>query len=157
MFTRTNMLTVAVFFGLLGAGCGDSFKKAETTNTEQAYQQFIIEHPGSPQVPEAKRHIRELAFAAAGNTNTIEAWDGFLKRFGDAADSDEVKQANWKLEKEEFDVAIQSASVSTLEGVITKFPQSARLAAARVALENAKFAVAEKANTEAEYQNFIEK
>jgi hypothetical protein len=131
IIVRFSFVWPALAICLLGAGCGDSFKKAEATNTEQAYQQFINEHPDSPQIPEAKRHIRALALATAGKAKTVEAWSGFLTRFADAANSEECKQARQELENlregQEWKDATTKNNADGYLSYINKFPAGAHI------------------------------
>ena len=147
-----------LMIGLLCAGCGDSFKKVEVTNTEQAYEQFIKDHPDSPHIAEAKRHIRSLALATAGQASTIEAWNAFLGRFADAADSEECKQARQKLEKlsdeQEWKDAITKNSVDSYSSYINKFSAGAHIAEATAKYQEIRDATTYRPITQADGIDF---
>lgn len=162
---KTNQIISSVAFaasvlviGLLGAGCGDSFNKVEVTNTEQAYEHFIKDHPDSPHIAEAKRHIRALALATAGKTNTIEAWNGFLSRFADAADSEECKEARQKLEnlrdEREWKDATTRNTVDSYSSYINTFSSGAHITEATAKYQEMRDATTYRPITQADGIDF---
>jgi hypothetical protein len=83
--TKGRIWTVC-FVALCGGNIGCNTAKrdyaaAEQANTEQAYRQFLIKHPTNEMAVAASRHLENLAWRNAQNSDTGTAYQDYLKIF----------------------------------------------------------------------------
>ena len=88
--------TVASFLGgliivsaLIAVGCGcvdedkEDWQAAEGTNTVEAFEEYLQEHPDGKYVTEAREGLEELHWHEAEGTNTVEAFGKYLQNHPD--------------------------------------------------------------------------
>lgn len=66
---------------LLGAGCQSSFGKAQSADTIEAYEQFLVENPTSPYRLQAETRIELLLLEKARAEASLAAYDKVIERF----------------------------------------------------------------------------
>jgi hypothetical protein len=109
---------LAIFSLLLLASCSNpekEFKKAETTGTQQAYEQFVQRFPDSQFSDLARQRIDDLAFASAKTATSSEALKSYLSRPGKPGHEAEAKPL---MVTREFNEAIASNSVPLLRQLL---------------------------------------
>ncbi len=68
---------------LLMLACGTSFSEVQKTDSIEAYEAWIAENPGSPQMTLAEIRVEELYLEKAREDQTLEAYDIYLGKYGD--------------------------------------------------------------------------
>ena len=82
--TKATVFRVLILTMLMLNSCSNpekDFERCEKVRTEQAFTDFIKNHPDAPLADKARQRIEEIAFEAAERTNTADAFGSFLKRF----------------------------------------------------------------------------
>ena len=82
---KKSFLVLCVITAGALAACSSpnaDWQKANTQNTEAAYQQFIQQHPNDARVEQARNRINALkdeqAWTTAQNANTADAYQQYL-------------------------------------------------------------------------------
>ena len=127
------------------------FKRAEQSNTEQAYLEFIKNHSDSPLVTQAKARIETMSFQEAQKAATTAAFEAFLQRFqlGELA-----QHAKRELEALEFAQAKKATTIPIWEGFLQKYPQSTNSPRAKQELANLVLQRVTTTNTVSAYEDF---
>ena len=83
-----NRFGIGLAFVVLLSACdpvGHAWRQAESSNTTEAYQVFLAEHPGSEYEAEAMQKIEALAWAAASDEDTGPAYARYLSAYPEGA------------------------------------------------------------------------
>jgi hypothetical protein len=103
----TARIVLALVLAALLTACdpvGRAWKDAESTNTIDAYQGFIAEHPGSEYETRAIQHIDDLAWDAASTANTEDSYSAYIADYPDGAHRGEATEQLHKARVEDFNV-----------------------------------------------------
>jgi len=106
---------------VLVAGCAttqNQWKKAESANTVEAYEEFLKQNPESDYAKKAKDKIRELRYREAVKENTIDAYQRFLEVYPEGRLSKDVLSRLKKLTHTELLQALRS--VKTVKIVVNQ-------------------------------------
>jgi hypothetical protein len=90
---------MAIALGLLAlSGCsreGADWKSASTADTTEAYQQFLQQHPKSPNAAQAQARIQQIAedhdWQAAAAADTRDAYEQFVAQHADSKWAQEAR------------------------------------------------------------------
>src|SRR5579863_3853723 len=96
---NTGICLMAVALGVLAlSGCsreGADWKSATTADTTEAYQQFLQQHPKSPNAAQAQARIQQIAddhdWQAAAAADTREAYEQFVAQHGESKWAQEAR------------------------------------------------------------------
>jgi SPOR domain len=96
---NTGMGLVAILLGTLAlSGCsreGADWKSASAANTAEAYQQFLQQHPKSPNAAQAQARIQQIAedhdWQVAAAADTREAYQQFIAAHPDSKWAQEAR------------------------------------------------------------------
>jgi hypothetical protein len=96
---NTGMGLVAILLGTLAlSGCsreGADWKSASAANTAEAYQQFLQQHPKSPNAAQAQARIQQIAedhdWQVAAAADTREAYQQFIAAHADSKWAQEAR------------------------------------------------------------------
>lgn len=72
-----------LFLLALMLACGPTYNDVQITDTVEAYDKWIADHPGDMNNSLAEKRIEELLFKAAQEAGTVEAYDAYLSRYKD--------------------------------------------------------------------------
>lgn len=132
----------------------EDWQKAESENSVQAYQEFVVKHPNNTLAAEAKQKIMELSFAEAEAKETPQALNKFIIRFRKGP---LVEKARRKLEDHYYQVAENKNTIVAYEKFVKRFPKSEHSEQAKAKMEAMYFEQAERVNTYASYRTFLDK
>jgi TolA-binding protein len=128
------------------------FRKAEKTNTIQAYNDFINAYPDAAQVPEAIKQINELAYVQAAKKNTVEAYQQYINEYPEA---EKVNKAIIQRNKLAFENAKNQNTLDALQSFIEQYPDALEVPAARNIQKKLVYQKARKIRTLEAYNEFI--
>lgn len=97
------------------------FGMARKTNTVEAYQQFIDNHPASRETLEAKQLRNALAYKQAESSNTISAYEEFIRNYPSGKESD---MAQGKIYTLAYDEAKMTNTEEAYRNYLQKYPNS---------------------------------
>lgn len=130
------------------------YRKAEKSNTVDAYNTFIKKFPEAAQIPQATEKRNDLIYQEAEEKNTIDAYTTFMK---DHPDARQYQQALMNKIHLEFKKAKEKNTVDALENFIEQYPNSLNLLDAKQLLKQLVYEKAKKVNTLEAYNEFIQK
>ena len=147
-----NLLASAIFLCLL-AGCSreqQDWRSAESTDTMQAYGQFLEHHPDSELATQARTRIGQLGedrdWLRAGTDGTVEAYRQFLAQHPNGKWSQEAR-----IRVENFALSVApapAAAVPAAPAPSPAVPAAAPAVAPAFGIQLGAFTSAEKANSE---------
>ena len=96
---NTGICLLAIALGALAlSGCsreGADWKSATTADTTEAYQQFLQQHPKSPNAAQAQARIQQIAddhdWQAAAAADTRDAYEQFVAQHADSKWAQEAR------------------------------------------------------------------
>ena len=96
---NTGICLMAIALGALAlSGCsreGADWKSATTADTTEAYQQFLQQHPKSPNAAQAQARIQQIAddhdWQAAAAADTRDAYEQFVAQHADSKWAQEAR------------------------------------------------------------------
>ena len=125
----TARIVLALVLAALLTACdpvGRAWKDAESTNTIDAYQGFIAEHPGSEYETQAMQHIDDLAWDAASTTNTEDSYTAYITDHPDGAHLDAANEGLHKARVDDFNanfdaqllafICHKDSAIATIQG-----------------------------------------
>jgi hypothetical protein len=128
------------------------FRKAEKTNTLEAYNDFLKRYPEAAQVKEAVKSRNELAYQKAIKSNSIEALNEFIKQYPDAYHYyDAIKQRDQLA----FDYARKAGTIEAFDSFIAAYPSSLQIPQAKTIQRKLLYEKARQVNTLDGYNDFI--
>lgn len=139
----------------LFSGCATTegrWKKAESLNTIEAYEEFLTKYPQGKFANEARTKIEELYFKRAIATNTVAGYEEFLKRYPQGK---YVNEAHSRIEELYFERAKATNTIEGYEGFIKRYPQGEHAEKARLQIEELYFERAKAQNTIQGYEEFL--
>ncbi|MEL6534119.1 MAG: hypothetical protein AAFQ98_01845, partial [Bacteroidota bacterium] len=98
------------------------FAKAERTNTERAYRQFIVQHFDAVQVPTATQSMYLRAYETAEARNTYAAYAEFWNEHPEAP---QVGRAKERAQVAAYQEETSEGTLESYERFLARFPQSA--------------------------------
>lgn len=118
-----NTKYLSLLLGLLIA-CSNPYNDAKTTGTIEAYEQFLKENPKNNRVYEAKMALENLLVEQARETQSLEDYDLYLKRFYE--DEHATMYAKIEIERRDvaFDLAIESGDIVKMDKFIARYKTS---------------------------------
>lgn len=130
----TSVLVMGVLIACM-IGCDatkNDWSKAESERSIQTYEEFIVQHPDSELVEQAKSRIEELYFESAKTAATVEAYQHFLDLYpeGDFADS-----AFTGIEELHFEGARAKKSIAALVDFLQQYPDGKFASRAELAIK----------------------
>lgn len=116
------------------------WKKADSQNTEAAYQDFLTQHPNDAHAQEARDRIKKLedeqAWADAQKTNTTDAYQQYLQKEPNGAHADEAHNQVAALERADAWKTAQAANTpAALQGFLQKYNTGPEVDQAKAALD----------------------
>ncbi len=135
-------------------GSQDEWRKTESKNSIQSYQEFIARHPKSKRADEARRKIEELSFAEVEAHETPQALRQFIGQFHKGP---LVEKAERRLEEYAYQSAESQKSIEAFEEFALRFPHSEHSQQIHSKVEALRFEQAALTNTFASYRAFLEK
>jgi TolA-binding protein len=151
------LLSIPLSAMLLLTSCSNperDFKAAEATGTEKAYGEFILKHPDSPLVAQAKAGIEKRAYQDAKAAGSSAAYLAFLKRF---PASTLTPQASNDLAAATYLEAKRSGTPGAYEDFLLRFANSPDASRARTELEALEFELAGKTPAIGTWREFLKK
>jgi outer membrane protein assembly factor BamD (BamD/ComL family) len=157
---KTRTFRIAVFAVPLAVvalltSCSDpasDLQKAEQTNTEQAFTQFIKKHPDSPLLAQAQAGLEKAVYQTAKQTGTSRAFESFLNRF---PKSPLARQAKVDLENTEYEQARHAGTGAAYEAFLGRFPAGDHAPKAKTELESIEYVQAKQTGTVPAYEAFL--
>ena len=110
------MLTLLLFLA-----CGTPYSEVQKVDTIEAYEAWIAENAGSPQMTLAEIRLEELYLEKAREEKTLEAYDDYLSRYGEKG-GELVKKATTEREEFLFDWAGDENTIEGWEKYIAEYP-----------------------------------
>jgi outer membrane protein assembly factor BamD (BamD/ComL family) len=116
------------------------WKKADSQNTQAAYQDFLAQHPNDQHAQDARERIKKLddeaAWADAQKANTSDAYQQYLQKEPNGAHADEAHNQVTALERAADWKTAQAANTpAALQDFLKKYSQGPEADEARAALE----------------------
>ncbi|HXS22193.1 MAG TPA: hypothetical protein VN735_13240 [Steroidobacteraceae bacterium] len=116
------------------------WQKANQTNTEAAYQQFIQQHPNDSRVAQARNRINALkdeqAWTAAQNANTLDAYQQYLQSEPNGMHAADAQDKVNSLQQDAAWSTAQSTNTAAgYQDFLQKYPNSSHAADAQDALK----------------------
>ena len=121
-----NLAFISVIILILTLGCAStsslkkenkSYKRAVKEDTIEAYKEFITENPDSAHTEDVKKRLVKLEWEKAEKTNTIDAYNNFVKNYkGYPSDSDYIIRAQQNLKKLDEQLTSKKSKRSKLAG-----------------------------------------
>ncbi|MCC7460974.1 MAG: SPOR domain-containing protein [Gammaproteobacteria bacterium] len=97
----------------------DDWKAAQSTDTSEAYQDFLQQHPDSEFAVQAQARLKQLAedrdWQQAASTDTLEAYEQFVAQH---ADSKWAQEARVRIENFNLAAGSQATAVVPAEGAV---------------------------------------
>ncbi|MFL5321282.1 MAG: tetratricopeptide repeat protein [Myxococcaceae bacterium] len=113
----------------LFAACGPrAYQKAQTTDTIDAYREFLRDNPKDENVEAARVRLAELEFEEAKKVHTPLAYKRFIEEFPDTS---QARAAQSLLEALRFNAAMEKATVESLRQFLADHPDGAHAEDAR--------------------------
>ncbi|MFM7645555.1 MAG: WG repeat-containing protein [Sphingomonadales bacterium] len=129
------------------------FLAAKTTNTEEAYAEFLALYSEREDAPEATERMWEVAFSKANSKNTIEGYRQFIKKYPFAR---QVEEAKTKMADIAWGLA-QNGSEDELLSFAKQYAYATYVAEALSRAENLGWKRVEQEPSVKAYLGFIEK
>ena len=121
---------------ILASGCADpdgAYDDAERTDTVEAYDKVLLEHPGHERSAAAKKRLGELRWRAASESRELRAVQLVVREHGNAAFAPEARRL---LDDLTWAAARDSNSRNACVEYLTDFPEGLHVAAAKTCVEN---------------------
>ena len=112
------MLTLLLFLA-----CGTPYSEVQKMDTIEAYEAWIAENAGSPQMTLAEIRLEELYLEKAREEKTLEAYDDYLSRYGEKG-GELVNKATIEREEFLFDWAGDENTIDGWEKYIAEYPNA---------------------------------
>jgi hypothetical protein len=132
-------LAISFALSLSTLGCSDPFGEAQRVGTVESYEQFITDNGESSRVFEARMAIEQLMVEAARESQKVEDFDAYFKRFKKNPPSKNTF-AKMKVERQSalWNVALESNQVKDWQRYIDEYkvqsPKDVRIAKQRMAV-----------------------
>ena len=140
---KKSFLVLCVITAGALAACSSpnaDWQKANTQNTEAAYQQFIQQHPNDARVEQARNRINALkdeqAWTTAQNANTADAYQQYLQQEPNgmhAADAQD--KVNGLQQSAAWQSAKSTNTAAAYQDFLQKYPNAPQASDARDALK----------------------
>jgi hypothetical protein len=135
-----NISILVVFtLALFLLGCNEekkAWKIAKTTNTENAYDEFISKYPSGKYVSSAREAEEQIAWISSEKVNSEDSYNKFLTKYPSGKFASEARR---KGEALSWESTKKTNTVATLQKFITLYPKSLYLAEAQGMLEKVKY------------------
>ena len=132
--------------------CKKIFKKGESVIHGK---RVITLKTGDTENLQEAHHLKEESiFKAAQNTNTISAYDDFIKKY---PNSIHVEAAKLLIAEATFNQAKTTHTIAAYDNFIKKYPNSKHVETAKLLITEATFNQAKTTHTIAAYDDFIKK
>jgi uncharacterized protein len=104
------------------------FQKAVEANTEQAYAEFIQQHPDTPQAAQAQARLEKVVYSITIKEDTIESYEAFLNRFPNSQFAKDLLTLLYsKYEERGWSQAVLEDKQEAYKIFHTKYPTSRHL------------------------------
>jgi len=136
-------------------GCATTkgdWKKAQSLNTVEAYQEFLRKHPKSEFTNEAKRNIMKLHWQRAKQTDSVKAYQEFLQKYPESEFSSIAKD---RIEELEWQAALKVNTIEAYQEFLEKHSQSKHVLEAKERIEELIWTQAEKSNKLEAYGDYL--
>jgi hypothetical protein len=94
LMKRSSQCIVFTVLSMLFAGCATvdtRWQKAASTNTVQAYEAFLKQHPDSDYTGEAGKRVESLEWENAKKRNRLSSYEAFLQKYPGGAYSAQAR------------------------------------------------------------------
>ena len=108
---KTRFILFLLVLAVIVAGCATTqnrWQKTESTDTIEAYEDFLKENPESSYAEKAKQRIRELRYTQAVKENTMPSYQKFMEDYPEGKFTDDVLSRLNKLTRQEQIKAFRS-------------------------------------------------
>lgn len=127
-----------------------AYKKAEDANSIEAFEYFMKNFRGAPQMADAFENRDELAWMAATQDDT---WQGYKKYIEAYPVASQVKKAKNLYELRLFETFAEGNTISSYEKFLQQYPNSSYA----IAAEDSIYKLSTPVSTVLSYYNFIKK
>lgn len=129
-----------------------AFLAAKEKNTELAYENYLRDYEGFPDVKSAKELMWELGYGIAVQQNTIDAFTGFIKKYPLAG---QISQAKAKIIDLAWNEAVAENSKKGFEYFISTYPEAPQKQQAAEKILELDWALALNDNTIEGFKKFL--
>ena len=124
----------------------------KATNTEDAYEKFLVEYPEGSLSDSVRQLLWDVAFSNANSINTIEALSSVIKKYPDAPQVEATKNALWQ---KEWKSTLEMNSRNSFVLFSENYPNAPQVKDALKKIEEIDWNETVAAGNTESYENFI--
>lgn len=152
---RCVLFLLLISISLSFAGPKRDYRKALELNTIFAYEVFIIKHPDNERIQDINKRLDTLYYKKAKNTNTIESYNEYLRKFPSGCIF--KNEALYNIESLEFSKSVQRHSLDSYNSYLIKYPNGKYVYKAKRNIETIVFRNCQLDNSIKSFNTYLQK